>query len=73
MFCKIWIEHKLENGFTASTDNFRTSTITRHVASSDHKRALIAPKEQDNLRKSGNKALNKEEKAIILHLKPLTG
>jgi hypothetical protein len=34
---------------TAGCDNFKTSSLTRHAASADHQKAIIAPKERSNL------------------------
>ena len=55
------------------TDNFRTSTLTRHLEHSDHKMALNAPKERQNLEKSVNhifsKKENAKENAILLAMK----
>lgn len=44
MKCKVCLDHKKANTFTGSSgcDNYRTSTLKRHVESSDHKDSLRA-------------------------------
>ena len=51
------------------TDNFRTSTLTRHVVGPDHQNAIKSGTERGNMQKAVNKALNKEEKGVIVALK----
>ncbi len=51
MWCKICKEINLENAMALGTDNFRTSTLKRHVERADHTRALSAPKEEANMKK----------------------
>ena len=41
MFCKLCRELKFENARAVGTDNFKTTTLTRHK---EHKQALISPK-----------------------------
>ena len=36
MICKSCIDAGLSNALTSGTDNFKTSTSTRHIASNDH-------------------------------------
>ena len=43
MYCESCIDAKLCCALTSGTDNFKTSTLTRHVASADHQRAILAP------------------------------
>jgi hypothetical protein len=54
---------------TAGCDNFKTSSLTRHAASADHQKAIIAPKERSNLSTSVNRVCNKDESAITAALK----
>jgi hypothetical protein len=54
---------------TAGCDNFKTSSLTRHAASADHQKTIIAPKERSNLSTSVNRVCNKEESAITVALK----
>jgi hypothetical protein len=54
---------------TVGCDHFKTSTLTRHAASADHQKTIIAPKERSNLSTSVNRVCNKEESAITVALK----
>ena len=36
MFCQVCIDAKLSNAMTLGTQNFKTSTLTRHIKSADH-------------------------------------
>ena len=69
MFCNLCLSIGAKNALTSGTDNFKTSTLHRHVTHRDHKRALIAPKEGENMKRAVNKALTKEEKGITVALK----
>ncbi len=51
------------------TDNYRTSTLTRHIQSSDHKASLVAPQRREEMRKAVAKPLDREEKAILVGMK----
>ena len=42
MFCKLYQDIGAENAMTLGTNNFKTSTLTRHASSADHQKALIA-------------------------------
>ena len=42
MFCQVCIDAKLSNAMTLGTQNFKTSTLTRHIKSADHTRAIQA-------------------------------
>ena len=44
MFCKLCRELKFENALAVGTNNFKTTTLTRHTDHKEHKQALIAPK-----------------------------
>jgi hypothetical protein len=57
------------NIMTVGCDHFKTSTLTRHAASADHQKTIIAPKERSNLSTSVNRVCNKEESAITVALK----
>ena len=41
MTCSLCIKHKKKNAMTSGTNNFRTSTLTRHADHTDHKAALL--------------------------------
>jgi uridine phosphorylase len=45
MFCTLCKVIGVENAMTVGTNNFKTSTLTHHAASSDHQKVLIAPKD----------------------------
>ena len=67
MYCSKCISIGANNIMTAGCDNFKISTLTRHAASADHQKAIIAPKERSNLSTSVNRVCNKEESAITVH------
>ncbi|XP_062582081.1 uncharacterized protein C17orf113-like [Saccostrea cucullata] len=69
MFCRECKKYGMNNIFTSGTNNYRTSTLARHVASKDHQTAILAPEEQGHLKKSIEKAHNKQEKAVIVAMK----
>ena len=70
MTCQMCLDSKkVTNVFTTATCNFRTSTITRHVNSTDHKELLNAPVYAAQFEKSINKALSKEEKGVSVAVK----
>lgn len=69
MSCTICIQHGRKNTFTEGNNNFRTSTISDHLKTNDHKTALVAPKLKANLEKATNKANSKQEMAIVIALK----
>jgi hypothetical protein len=51
---------------TLGTNNFKTSTLTRHASSADHQKALIASKEGSNMDASINTVVTKEENGIMI-------
>jgi hypothetical protein len=55
MTCEICIKHNKSNGMTSENRNFRTSTLTRHAESHDHKAAVQA----SNMMPEFNKAIKK--------------
>ena len=69
MYCSKYISIGANNTLTAGCDNFKTSSLTRHAASADHQKAIIAPKERSNISTSVNRVCNKEESAITVALK----
>ena len=42
MSCTLCIKHKKSNALTGACRNFKTSTLTRHADSKDHKEAVAA-------------------------------
>lgn len=59
----------MQNIFTTGNTNFRTSTLTRYKISIGHQRAIMAPREQENLKTTVENVHNKEEKAIVIAMK----
>ena len=57
---------------TLGTQNFKTSTLTRHIKSADHTRAIQAPKQRKEMKAAVEKALTKEEEAIIVAMRLYT-
>ena len=71
MFCTKCISIGANNTMTVGCDNFKTSTLTRHAASSDHLKAIMAKTERKNLSASVNRVCTKEERAIVAALKTI--
>ena len=69
MFCILCIRAKKVNAFTLGTDNFQTSTITRHISGGDHKAAVCSSEQAGDLKKSIEKQLSDKEQAIISAMK----
>ena len=45
MFCSICLDYNKDNAMTKGCNNFRTSTLTRHLKHKDHTSAVSAPKQ----------------------------
>lgn len=60
MYCKLCRDLKLKNSLALGTDNFKTTTITRHVDSGDHKHAISASISRDNFEAAVAAADSKE-------------
>jgi hypothetical protein len=71
MFCKLCREAGKSNAMAVGTNNYKTSTLTRHVDSSDHKMLAEGPKEATNLKKASTKMLDRKEKTIEVALKAM--
>ena len=69
MFCNICIGIKANNAMTQGTNNFRTSTLSRHLTCDDHKHALNVPKEKKSMEEATKRAFSKEEKAVFIAMK----
>ena len=54
----------ISNAMTTGCSNFKTSTLTRHMTSSDHKLALLAPTESVNMLATVDKIHGKEGNQI---------
>ena len=51
MSCTLCIKHKKSNALTGDYRNFKTSTLTRHADSNDHKEGVTAESMAGSLRK----------------------
>lgn len=69
MYCSLCKNYGYTNTMAMGTANLKTSTIVRHIEHRDHQRALIAPRESENMKKAVNKALTTEENAILVCFK----
>lgn len=70
MTCSLCVKAGFTNTMTEGTKNFRTSTLTRHVKSSDHQRTLALNKPaQQNLKKTLANAVTAEEEAVVAAMK----
>ena len=60
-----WLFSVSDDAMTLGTQNFKTSTLTRHIKSADHTRAIQAPKQRKEMKAAVEKALTKEEEVIM--------
>ena len=65
MTCDFCIAHGMSNTFTSGCINYRTSTLSRHAASTDHKTAIVARTSSQALKKTVEIAISKKEGAVI--------
>jgi hypothetical protein len=63
--CRLCIKAKKQNVLTEGTNNFRTTTLTRHAQSNDHQLSVI-PKSADLIEVVSKAALSDNESAIIV-------
>ena len=69
MTCSLCIKHKKHNSFTDINKNFRTSTLTRHADSSDHKAAVLADSMTGDLQRSVKHIFDEKESSVSSALK----
>ena len=63
------IKHKKSNALTGDCRNFKTSTLTRHADSKDHKEAVAAESMAGSFEKTVKKVLDEKEAAVVSALK----
>ena len=66
MYCETCKSGGLKNTMALGTNNFRTSTISRHLATDDHKRMVTVPDHKKATDKAMHNAQSKEEKVLWL-------
>ncbi len=71
MFCTICQEQHKKNTFTKGTNNFRTSTLTRHVESSDHQEALNEIALRHDFETSFSRSMSEKEQATLMQMKTI--
>ena len=64
MLCELCIRFGKQSSFTTGCTNFRTSSLTRHAESSEHRNALLASNMQTDLKRAMARALTHQEEAI---------
>ena len=69
MSCTLCIKHKKSNALTGDCRNFKTSTLTRHADSKDHKEAVAAESMAGSFEKTVKKVLDEKEAAVVSALK----
>ena len=69
MFCEVCHKKSKKNAMAIGTDNFRTSTLTRHVQGSDHQLLSASPKEKERIKTCTQAALTKQEQALVIAFK----
>ena len=69
MFCTVCSENGGQNTLTTGTDNFRTSTLTRHVGQggikTEHQKIIDTLRLRDQMEVASKKALKKSEKGVV--------
>ena len=65
MTCSICMEQKKSNAFTNGCTNFRTSTLSRHADSTDHRFAVKEDLQKKNLVSVTHKAIAKKTEAAV--------
>ena len=69
MHCQLCRETKSNSTMAKGTNNFRTSTITRHLTFSEHQLLVSALKEWRHFEKAAAVAETKQEKAVAIAMK----
>ncbi len=70
MACVVCKRHKKKNALTGDgSNNFRTSTLTRHASQADHQCAIENDTMKTNFTEAVNKALSQKEEAVMVALK----
>lgn len=62
MTCALCCQFGKKNAMTENCQNFRTSTLTRHADSSDHKSAIVAESAQNDFVQAVKKVSSEKEK-----------
>ena len=71
MTCKICVQARKSNAFTQGNSNFRTGTLSRHAASSDHQAALVGKSMESSFTKAIESSLKAREKGDEVDLKSI--
>ena len=71
MTCKICVQARKSNAFTQGNSNFRTSTLSRHAASSDHQAALVGKSMESSFTKAIESSVKAKEKGVEVALKSI--
>ncbi len=64
MFCDVCQQAKKENSLTVGSDNFRTSTLVRHLCSTDHKQAVRDSLLRRDFSVAADNLISQKEEAI---------
>ena len=71
MTCKICVQARNSNAFIQGNSNFRTSTLSRHAANSDHQAALVGKSMESSFTKAIESSLKAKEKGVEVALKSI--
>ena len=69
MFCKLCLGASKTNSFTVGCSNFRTSTLQRHVAHSNHQVSIVAKSMEESMARAVAAALTGKERAVDAAMK----
>lgn len=69
MSCKLCMKYNKHNSMTVANQNFKTTTLTRHADSADHKQCVESNQLQGQLQRSVDKVMNDQEAAVVVALK----
>ena len=64
MLCELCTRFGKQSSFTTGCTNFRTSSLTKHAESTEHRNALLASNMQTDLKRTMARALTHQEEAI---------
>lgn len=69
MKCKFCCDANLKNAFTKGCNDFQKSSLTRHIGSEGHKRAIEIKSSRGLLKKSLQKAEEKADDSLTLQMR----
>ena len=69
MFCKFCRDCKLSVNFNAGTQNFQKSALTRHLATKEHRQAVLQVQQQGDMTIAIQRDFSEKETALLSALR----